>query len=104
MKHIPAIFKSHLEDILNGTFSAMRWKLSGGGIVRTMDGQTHDVGKWDMLIAHPPCTYLSNAGANRLRIKGIIQKERMKKAKRAKAFFLALWEADCPRARSDKTE
>lgn len=30
MKHIPAIFKSHLEDILNGTFSAMRWKLSGG--------------------------------------------------------------------------
>ena len=97
MKHIPAIFKSHLEDILNGTFSAMRWKLSGGGIVRTMDGQTHDVGKWDMLIAHPPCTYLSNAGANRLRIKGIIQKERMKKARRAKAFFLALWEADCPR-------
>ena len=68
-----------------------------GGIVRTMDGQTHDVGKWDMLIAHPPCTYLSNAGANRLRIKGIIQKERMKKARRAKAFFLALWEADCPR-------
>ena len=30
MKHIPEIFKSHLEDILNGTFSAMRWKLSGG--------------------------------------------------------------------------
>lgn len=26
----------------------------------TMDGQTHDVGRWDLLIAHPPCTYLSN--------------------------------------------
>lgn len=25
-----------------------------------MDGQTHDVGKWDMLIAHPPCTYLTS--------------------------------------------
>ena len=78
--------------ILGDALEAVR-----GGIVRTMDGQTHDVGKWDMLIAHPPCTYLSNAGANRLRIKGIIQKERMKKARRAKAFFLALWKADCPR-------
>lgn len=27
-----------------------------------MDGQTHDVGRWDLLIAHPPCTYLSNVG------------------------------------------
>lgn len=37
-----------------------------GGQVTTMDGQTHDVGKWDLLIAHPPCTYLSNAGAKRI--------------------------------------
>ena len=34
--------------------------LEGGRIV-TMDGVEHDVGKWDLLIAHPPCTYLSNA-------------------------------------------
>lgn len=46
------------------------------GLVRTMDGQMHNVGKWDMLIAHPPCTYLSKAGANRLVIKGCIQDER----------------------------
>ena len=25
-----------------------------------MDGRAHDVGKWNLLIAHPPCTYLSN--------------------------------------------
>ena len=31
-----------------------------GGQVTTMDGQTHDVGRWDLLIVHPPCTYLSN--------------------------------------------
>ena len=31
-----------------------------------MDGVAHDVGKWDLLIAHPPCTYLSNAGARHL--------------------------------------
>lgn len=55
-----------------------------GGQVTTMDGQTHDVGRWDLLIAHPPCTYLSNAGANRLRINGEIQPERMAKAQAAR--------------------
>ena len=35
-------------------------KAIDGGQVTTMDGETHDVGKWDLLIAHPPCTYLSN--------------------------------------------
>lgn len=32
----------------------------------TMDGARHFVDRWDLLIAHPPCTYLSNAGAARL--------------------------------------
>lgn len=33
----------------------------------TCDGVRHEIpGRWDMLIAHPPCTYLSNAGAVRL--------------------------------------
>lgn len=32
-----------------------------GGQIVTMDGKAHDVDKWDLLIAHPPCTYLSNA-------------------------------------------
>ncbi len=30
-----------------------------GGQVTTMDGKTHDIGRWDLLIAHPPCTFLS---------------------------------------------
>lgn len=41
--------------ILGDALKAIR-----GGRVTTMDGLTHDVGRWDMLIAHPPCTYLSN--------------------------------------------
>lgn len=35
-----------------------------GGIITTMDCVTHNIGKWDMLVAHPPCTYLSNVGAS----------------------------------------
>jgi hypothetical protein len=25
-----------------------------------MDGKVHNIPKWDLMIAHPPCTYLSN--------------------------------------------
>ena len=32
------------------------------GEVVTMDGTMHEVGKWDLLIAHPPCTYLTVTG------------------------------------------
>lgn len=37
-------------------------KAIDGGQVTTMDGETHDIGKWDLLIAHPPCTYLTVTG------------------------------------------
>lgn len=33
-----------------------------GGTIITMDGLSHDIGKWDMLIAHPPCTHLAVSG------------------------------------------
>lgn len=41
-------------------------KALDAGEITTMDGETHYIPKWDLLIAHPPCTYLSNAGAARL--------------------------------------
>ena len=53
--------------------------------------------QWDMIIAHPPCTYLTNAGAVRMRVRGVIQEERFQKAMEAKAFFMRFLEADCPR-------
>ena len=33
-----------------------------GGTITTMDGTRHEIGKWDLLIAHPPCTYLTVTG------------------------------------------
>ena len=30
---------------------------------------------WDLIIAHPPCTYLSNAGARHLYPKGKLNEE-----------------------------
>lgn len=68
-----------------------------GGKIITMDGQTHDVGKWDMLIAHPPCTYLSNAGARHLYPKGVLNEERLRMGLKAKDFFLHFLWADIPK-------
>lgn len=53
--------------------------------------------KWDMIIAFPPCTYMTNAGAVRMRVGGVIQQERYEKAMRAKEFFMAFYNANCPR-------
>lgn len=54
--------------------------------------------KWDMIIAFPPCTYLSNAGACRLYPqKGVLNQERYKKGLEAKAFFMEFYLADCPK-------
>ena len=65
----------------------------------TMDGIKHTIeGRWDMLIAHPPCTYMSNAGACRMYpTKGVVNAERFEKALLAKSFFMKFYNADCPR-------
>ena len=52
---------------------------------------------WDLMIAHPPCTFLSNAGARFLYPKGILNEERYKKGLAAKDFFMKLYNANIPR-------
>lgn len=53
---------------------------------------------WDLMIAHPPCTYMSNAGACRMYPqKGVIDPERLHKAMDAKEFFMTLLNAPIPR-------
>lgn len=63
---------------------------------KTMDSKTHRIeGRWDLLIAHPPCTYLTAAGAVRLFPHGVRNEERFAKGQEAAAFFLSFWYADC---------
>lgn len=66
---------------------------------KTCDGKEHFVnGRWDLIIAHPPCTYLSNAGACRLYPKkGQLDQERYLKGLEGKEFFLKMLNADCER-------
>lgn len=71
--------------------------LNGKCEFNTVDGEKHIIPeKWDMIIAFPPCTYISNAGACRLYPqKGILNEERFKKGLQAKGFFLKFLNADC---------
>ena len=72
--------------------------LNGGCSFKTMDGVEHSIdGKWDLIIAHPPCTYLSNAGARFLYPKGVLNEERLAKGMIAKDFFMHFYNADCDR-------
>ena len=69
--------------------------LNGNCDFETCDDIKHHVDHWDLLIAHPPCTYLSNAGACRLYPrKGELNMERYQKGLEAKEFFLKFLNAD----------
>ena len=72
--------------------------LNGQCDFKTMDGIEHYIdGRWDLIIAHPPCTYLSNAGARFLYPNGKLNEERLAKGMDAKDFFMRFYNANCDR-------
>lgn len=97
-------FKAYSCDIQEPSGGHPEWHILGdaieavnGGRVTTMNGQKHDVGKWDLLIAHPPCTYLSNAGARHLWQGHQLQADRVIQGIKARDFFMAFYNADIPK-------
>lgn len=74
--------------------------LNGDCVFKTMDGTEHKIdGKWDMILAFPPCTYLTVAGNRYFNIERYGEKavERIKKSQEGAAFFMEFVEADCKR-------
>jgi hypothetical protein len=73
--------------------------LNGNCTFTTMDGTTHTISTpWDLIIAHPPCTYLSKAGARWMYpVAGQISEERLALALDAKIFFMQIANANCNR-------
>ena len=70
--------------------------LNGNCVFETTDGAEHEiVGRWDMIIAFPPCTYLTNAGARHLWKGHKLNEERYAKGLDAKEFFMQFYNADC---------
>ena len=74
--------------------------LNGFCTFRTMDGAEHIInGRWDMIIAFPPCTYLTVTGNRWFNIDRYGEKaiQRNKDRKDAIDFFMAFANADCER-------
>ena len=80
----------------------IRWDaialLNGNCSFMTCDGSLHRIdGRWDLLIAHPPCTYLTVTGNRWFNVERYGEKaiQRMKDREEAIAFFMSFVNADC---------
>lgn len=77
--------------------------LNGFCEFKTLDGKTHKLkDKWDLIIAHPPCTWFSNATMVNLGRKDhpeVFNEQWRKnfyvKQRQAFDFFLAIWNCNC---------
>lgn len=65
----------------------------------TCDGVYHYFDKWDIIIAHPPCTYLTITGNRWFNVEKYGDKaiQRMKDREDAISFFMVFANADCER-------
>jgi hypothetical protein len=74
-----------------------RWHIQGDALRAAYTRS----GNWDLLIAHPECTYLANSGAKHLyagmKAENGPNADRWAHMGAAAAFFMALWNAPIPR-------
>ena len=96
-------------DIMECSGGALEWHIkqdvlpliNGNCEFKTVDGAKHEIkGKWDLIIAHPPCTYLSTAATQCHSIKCFSKEKIAKRTLRrieAMQFFMRFINADCDR-------
>ena len=75
-------------DILDCSGGHSEWHIKGDVLPLLKE-------HWDMIIAFPPCTYLSNAGACWLFRGGKVNQERYQKGLKAKDFFMLFYNTNC---------
>lgn len=75
--------------------------LNGNCTFQTSDTHTHtQFGRWDMIIAHPPCTFLSNVATRQYSLKCCTAEkviDRWEERARAAVFFMQFAMSDCDR-------
>ena len=70
--------------------------INGNCQFKTQDGKIHYInGTWDLLIAHPPCTYLSNAGMRYFSFQKYGAKAVIRRALRQEAFDFFMKFVNC---------
>lgn len=87
-------------DIIGCSGGHPEWHIKGDALkvingrceFQTADGETHSVdGRWDLLIAHPPCTDLAVSGAR------WFEESKRWEAAESIVFFMQMALADCER-------
>lgn len=94
-------------DIQEPSGGHPEWHIKGdvlpilnGGSFTTEGGYDVTIDRWDLIIAHPPCTYLSNVATRSFSLRCTAAEKVVKRwENRAKAavFFMHFALADCPR-------
>lgn len=97
-------------DIIDPSGGHPEWHIKGDALLYldpvfdnirfvTMDGKLHSIFRWDLIIAHPPCTYLTNTGNRWFNVERYGDKaiQRAKDRERAVEFFMCFVNADCAR-------
>jgi len=75
-------------DVQEPSGGKPEWHIKGDAVTEAYSG------RYDLMIAHPPCTYLSKAGARWMYpTAGNLCRERLEKATKAKEFFMTLLNA-----------
>lgn len=97
--------EAYSSDILHPSGGHPEWHvlgdvleiLNGNTHFLTMDGKQHDVGKWDLIIAHPPCTFLTIAANRYYNVERYGEKaiERLANREKAIEFFMEFVNANC---------
>lgn len=70
--------------------------LEGETKFMTLDGHSWRVPGWDLIIAHPPCTYLCKVGSVHMVKDGEIDQQRFAQMLQARKFFMRCYEAKAP--------
>lgn len=99
--------EAYSADILEPSGGSPEWHIlgdvlqiiNGACTFETMDGKVHRVnGEWDLIIAHPPCTYLTLAGNKWFKPEFTDRfPDRQKQREEAVEFFMTIANADCDR-------
>lgn len=84
-------YEAYSCDIQDCSGGHPEWHIKGDAIEEAYSG------KYDLMIAHPPCIYLCNAAARWLFPKGVLNQERYEKGLKAKEFFMKLYNAPIER-------
>lgn len=99
-------FEAYSCDIQDCSGGHPEWHIKGDALklingncsFKTRDGKRHRIGgKWDLLIAHPPCTYLTSCGNTWFNEEKYGEKARQRKLFRLESekFFMKFVNADC---------